>query len=296
MSFNNCNPEESIINHRALSLISKPPALAPRALPCSDAAIRAELQRVISSRQFAKAHRCVTLLTYLIERAPDSDHTASPPEQEIGVAVFGRDRNSYFPGDDPIVRVQAGRLRLRLSAYYADEGAANPLRITVPLGSYQAQLAVAEGLPGQSASAAPVLVFSPLMCLSAEAPAGAFTSGLNDELGYRLYRDLSSYRVGAQNARTREAGRQHALHVLEGTVRQDAWRLRVSLSLRHGDEGTVIWYAQFDSAGDPSIAAQEQMAERCVQALQQHMLGCGPGANDLSESADASLISGALRS
>lgn len=243
-------------------------------MPCSDEAIRAALKLVITSRQFAKAHRCTTLLSYLIERALNRDNTGPPPEQEIGIAVFGRDRSSYYPGDDPIVRVQAGRLRLRLAAYYADEGLADPLRITVPLGSYQARIALAEGQTGRpAAEAAPVLMFSPLVCLSAEPPAGSFTSGLNDELGYRLYRDMASFRLLGRDSPARDAGRQRPVHVLEGTVRQDASRLRVSLHLRHGEEGTVMWYAQFDSAGDGSIAGQEQMAERCVQALQRHMLG-----------------------
>lgn len=198
--------------------------------------------------------------------------TASPPEQEIGVAVFGRDPHSYFPGDDPIVRVQAGRLRLRLAAYYADEGAADPLRISVPLGSYQARIALAEGAYGPAAATAPVLMFRPLVCLSAESPAGCFTSGLSDELEYRLYRDLSSFQLIGPVVAATAPGRQRATHVLEGTVRQDASRLRVSLHLRRGDEGTVTWYEQFDSAGDGSIAGQEQMAERCVKALQRHML------------------------
>lgn len=208
----------------------------------------------------------------MIERALNHGNGSSPAEQEIGVAVFGRDPHSYYPADDPIVRVQAGRLRLRLAAYYDDEGGADPLRITVPLGSYQARIVLAECEPGKPAvDSAPVLMFSPLICLSAEPPAGSFTSGLNDELGYRLYRDLASFRLFGQHSSASEAGRPRAIHVLEGTVRQDASRLRVSLHLRHGEEGTVTWYEQFDSAGDGSIAGQEQMAERCVQALQQHM-------------------------
>lgn len=253
-------------------MISRTPLPAADALPCSDDAVRAALKLVITSKQFAKAHRCVTLLNYLIERVLSREGNVSPPEQEIGIAVFGRDSNTYYPGDDPIVRVQAGRLRLRLAAYYADEGAADPLRISVPLGSYQARIALAQepaARPGPAA--APVLMFSPLICLSAEPPAGSFTSGLNDELGYRLYRDLAPFRLLGQDSPAR--ARARPVHVLEGTVRQDASRLRVSLHLRDGEEGTVIWYAQFDSAGDGSIAGQEQMAERCVQALQRHMLG-----------------------
>ena len=270
--FHRQQPEESIINYPALSLIPRPAITVVSALPCSDESIRSALKLVITSRQFSKAHRCISLLSYLVERAMIRSDTAAPPEQEIGVAVFGRDPNSYFPGDDPIVRVQAGRLRLRLAAYYADEGIADPLRITVPLGSYQARIALADLVPGQAAtSPAPVLMFRRLVCLGAQ-PAVSFTCGLSEELEYRLYRDLSAFRLISPATPLSAPARQRALHVLEGTVRQDASRLRVSLHLRQGDEGTVTWYEQFDSAGDGSIAGQEQMAERCVQALQRHIL------------------------
>ncbi len=254
----------------ALSLISRPPRAGTGPLPCPDEAIRAALNIVITSKQFAKAHRCTTLLTYLVERVLACNETLSPPEQEIGIAVFGRDPASYFPGDDPIVRVQAGRLRLRLAAYYAEEGAADPLRITVPQGSYQARIALADVAPAPGIiGAAPVLVFNPLTCLSADTPAGRFTAGLNDELGYRLYRTVRAFSLAGWD---KPAGsRPSRLHVLEGTVRQDADRLRVSLHLRHGEDGTVLWYAQFDSADHASIAGQEQMAARCIDALQLHM-------------------------
>ena len=111
----------------ALSLITGAPAVGNAPRPSSDDAVREALQRVLTSKRFAKARRCAALLAYLVERALLCDETAaSPPEHEIGVAVFGRDPASYLPADDPIVRVQAGRLRLRLTAYYADEGAADP--------------------------------------------------------------------------------------------------------------------------------------------------------------------------
>jgi len=262
------------MSHPALSLISRPPGARGLPLPCPEDAIRTALKRVVTSKQFAKAHRCTTLLTYLVERVLEcGDHAMAALEHEIGIAVFQRDPASYFPGDDPIVRVQAGRLRLRLAAYYAEEGAGDPLRITVPQGSYQARLALAVAAPVQAAAtaAAPVLMFSPLICLSNEAPAGHFTAGLNDELGYRLYRTLASFSLAGPDSQARDAGRQRGIHLLEGTVRQDAAQLRVSLHLRHGAEGTVLWYEQFDGGTDGSIAGQEQMAERCIQALQRHM-------------------------
>ena len=267
----------------ALSLITGTPAVANAPRPCSDDVVREALQRVVTSKRFAKARRCTALLSYLVERVLLCDETAaSPPEHEIGVAVFGRDPASYLPADDPIVRVQAGRLRLRLTAYYADEGAADPLRITVPQGRYHARIALADSQPASPTSrvAAPLLLFSPLVCLCGDAQAAHFTAGLNDELGFRLYRELHSLSLASADRATPPAERPRALYLLEGAVRQDALLLRVSLILRQGTGGAVLWYAQFDRAhdsdldSDNAIGDQEQMAARCMAALQEHLPRC----------------------
>src|SRR5690606_33811963 len=45
---------------------------------------------------------------------------------------------SFDAQNDPLVRVEAGRLRRRLAEYYADEGARDPIRIELPRGGYSA--------------------------------------------------------------------------------------------------------------------------------------------------------------
>lgn len=193
------------------------------------------------------------------------------PEHEIGIAVFGRDRASYYTGDDPIVRVQAGRLRNRLSAYYGAAGHAETLHIVVPHGNYVPRFERRDPAPRESYAEAAAPLFLPLACLSPAPAAHHFTSGLNDELGYRLYRSLPAYRLHTPDGPPIETGPLPNSLVLAGSVRQDASRIRVSLHLKQAAEGTVVWYEQFDSAGDGSISDQEQLAERCLQALQRHL-------------------------
>lgn len=53
----------------------------------------------------------------------------------IGVAVFGRDEG-YDPQVDPVVRMEARRLRRDLDSYYGLAGRDNPLRISIPKGQY----------------------------------------------------------------------------------------------------------------------------------------------------------------
>ena len=95
------------------------------------------VERLLASSGFARAERSRRLLAYLVNRA--REHGDSPTkEYELGVDVFDRPV-SYDPRTDPIVRVGVRELRSRLAAYYASAGAADPVRIHIPNGSYRAQ-------------------------------------------------------------------------------------------------------------------------------------------------------------
>ena len=53
----------------------------------------------------------------------------------LGLAVFGRD-GTFESQSDPVVRLEARRLRRDLDSYYVDAGARDPVRITIPKGHY----------------------------------------------------------------------------------------------------------------------------------------------------------------
>lgn len=56
-------------------------------------------------------------------------------EQQIGIRVFHREPG-FNSSEDSIVRSQARLLRLKLSAYYSDEGAGEELILEIPKGHY----------------------------------------------------------------------------------------------------------------------------------------------------------------
>jgi serine/threonine-protein kinase len=56
-------------------------------------------------------------------------------EYAVGVQVFGRE-SSFDPRTDPVVRVQARRLRARLERYYNEEGQNDQILIDLPKGGY----------------------------------------------------------------------------------------------------------------------------------------------------------------
>lgn len=92
------------------------------------------LNRIIGSPGFRRALRLQRFLRYVTHHAV---HYPGRPLKEIQVAMAVFDKDvSFEPRLDPIVRVEAGRLRLRLLEYYAEAGDEEPIVIEVPRGGY----------------------------------------------------------------------------------------------------------------------------------------------------------------
>ena len=95
---------------------------------------RAELQAVLRSPVFARSPALSHLLSYLCEKT-FAGETDQIKEYSVALDVFDR-QDSFDQDTDSIVRVQANRLRKRLSEYYARDGAAHAIHITIPVGQY----------------------------------------------------------------------------------------------------------------------------------------------------------------
>ncbi|WP_158044841.1 hypothetical protein [Skermanella pratensis] len=96
--------------------------------------IQDALQRVIGSHEFINSERKRRFLKFIVQKTL-AGHADQIKAYTIAVDVFGRDP-SFDPGIDPVVRIEAGRLRRCLEHYYLTEGAADPVRITIPKGGY----------------------------------------------------------------------------------------------------------------------------------------------------------------
>jgi Tol biopolymer transport system component len=96
--------------------------------------VRAQLKRILASAAFADAERASSFLRFVVERALEG-RTAEIKESVVAVEVLGRNP-SFDSKSDPIVRVEAGRLRDRLGSYYQGEGEADRVLIAMPKGGY----------------------------------------------------------------------------------------------------------------------------------------------------------------
>jgi adenylate cyclase len=96
--------------------------------------VRAELERILASRCFEQAARSSKFLRFVVEQTL-AGHGDRLKGYTIAIEVFGRSAD-FDAQSDPLVRVEAGRLRRRLTEYYADEGRNDSVRIELPRGSY----------------------------------------------------------------------------------------------------------------------------------------------------------------
>lgn len=95
-------------------------------------AIRTTLERILTSKTFVNAGRLRAFLTYVVEEElAGRAHLIAG--KTIAQDVYGRAPDE---GSDSIVRVDAGRLRRKLSDYYKEEGSAISIRIFIDSGGY----------------------------------------------------------------------------------------------------------------------------------------------------------------
>src|SRR5438445_814464 len=93
-----------------------------------------QLTRILESSGFVNSERMRQFLRFVVERALEGE-IGHLKESVIGVEVFGRSPG-YDPRIEPIVRIEARRLREKLQEYYEKQGSQDPVFIQLPKGRY----------------------------------------------------------------------------------------------------------------------------------------------------------------
>lgn len=94
---------------------------------------RAQLERILASEIFTRSERLSAFLRFVVEQTLDG-YGSTIKEQTLGSELYGK--GPKFDGSvDPVVRVDARRLRDKLREYYA-QFPQDPILISLPKGSY----------------------------------------------------------------------------------------------------------------------------------------------------------------
>jgi hypothetical protein len=115
------------------TLIKKPPALTEEA-SLRAAEIREQLHRIIAGATFRGSLRLTSFLRFVVE-AVLTGRGSRIKAYTVAVEALGRP-DDFDPQNDPIVRVEAVRLRQALANYYAGTGIDDLIVIEMPRGCY----------------------------------------------------------------------------------------------------------------------------------------------------------------
>jgi serine/threonine-protein kinase len=201
----------------------------------------------------------------------------------IGVEVFGKEA-SFDPRMDPIVRVQARRLRTRLARYYQEEGQNDEIQIELPKGGYvplfqknetgERRHSVASVLPTRN-----TIMVVPFVDDSHERDLAYFCRGLTEEIVCTLT-NLKALRVIQWS---QEDERQDANHPgnsatrVGGSVRRTRNTVRIAMHLVDAFSRRYLWSASIDRPFDDILKLQEEVARVISEKLQSEFTGTGAG-------------------
>jgi TolB-like protein/tetratricopeptide (TPR) repeat protein len=239
-------------------------------------AVNAQLHKLVQSRYFARSGRMRRFLQFAVQHALAGTGDQIK-EYSVGVEVFDRKRD-YDPRTDPIVRVEARRLRDKLRAYYKTEGQNDSVVIELPKGAYMpvfgSRVASAAVEPAETPQTAVAVL--PFANLSPEVEDDYFSDGLTEELILLLTR-IKELRVVAWHSASQFRGREQDLSsireelkvgvILRGSVRRTDSRVRVMAQLIDTRSGAYLWSEGFDRGTHDVLAIQEEIARAIVSTL-----------------------------
>ena len=131
--------------------------------------VRATLAELLQWDEIQRSPQLAKFLRYVVEQKLAGNEQAVKA-YAIAVDVLGRPQN-FDPQSDPIVRVQARRLRAALERYYALPETGVAVRIRLPVGRYVPEFEAIE--PGAAVAAADAASGTPPVPFEAGAPAQA---------------------------------------------------------------------------------------------------------------------------
>jgi len=256
----------------AMQTKAPPSAEAPKEVNSLEEPIRRQLSQILKSRSFRQVDRLQRFLAFIVEETL-SGRGDVLKEYPIGVDVFGKD-SSFDPRMDPIVRVQARRLRIRLANYYRDEGHGDRIVIDLPKGGYTPIFRRSEACaPKRPAGSALIsrntVIVLPFEDHSATGDQGYFCSGLSHEIIDSLSRETSIIvvsRDGAGDAQGIDTNPAAAL-AISGSIRKSRDTLRITMHLSDAVRGCFIWSQSIDRDLTDVFRLQEEVAHLVVRAV-----------------------------
>lgn len=215
--------------------------------------MQATLDRLLTSNTFRRSLRHRRFLAHIVESAV-AGRFEDLKEVIIGIDVFGRSSADFDPRRDPIVRVEAGRIRDKLARYYESEGSAEPYELSIPVGSYLPRVTRRRAAAGPRPVVRPLAVL-PFTDLSGHPDDLGFAAGLADQLidtlgrspSLRVVARFSAFKARENETDLKAIGRLlDVAEVVEGSLQRSGTRVRCIAHLSRTKDGVRLWSQRFE--------------------------------------------------
>ena len=208
--------------------------------------LRRQAERICASVPFSGSSRMTRFLNFVVEETLAGNADALK-ETTIAMAVFDR-RADFDPRIDPIVRVEARRLRAKLHAYYASCAGPGELAIAIPAGGYRPEFLRRD--IRQDPDVRRVYV-QPFSTLTACAEDQFLAQGITQEIIHQLTAVPGLHVVA-------ESGDNGWL--VDGRVQRAKERVRVFVSALREPLRDYAWSERFETQDAESFLFQERIA------------------------------------
>ena len=252
----------------------------------SEEKIQQQLKRILGSKAFQPVERLRRFLEFVVQETA-AGRGEQLKEFLVGIEVFGKE-GSFDPRNDPIVRVQARRLRARLARYYREEGQSDDLLIDLPKGGYAPTFKhIQGGAQRRSVQTALIsrntILVVPFSDDSAAGDQEYFCRGLSHEIAHALANVQAIRLIAADNLSlldyehdAREAAdRLNAAMVVGGSVRKFGDIRRITAHLIDAASGCFLWSESFDRKIEDNFADQEAIAQSIRERVQAGLVDSG---------------------
>lgn len=229
-------------------------------------AVREHLEHVLHSSHFDGSARSRDFLRFVVDEAL-SGRGAKLCQGAIAVAVFGR-RGDFDAVVDPIVRVQAGRLRRSLERYYLLAENRDPVRIELLKGSYAPTFVPDPGAVDTAVNLvrrAAATDWATLVLHPFEIRTGSqddvTAARITDELACELHRHgevrvVRQHDMERLDLRPASSGRFE----LRGRVRREAEDCRIGVRLVDRTNGEQVWSDEYQTGPGHASDALDDIA------------------------------------
>jgi adenylate cyclase len=237
--------------------------------------IEQQLQRILDSPEFHAAKQQRKFFQFVVKE------TLAGRAQEIkgytiATCVFGRS-DDFDQNSDPIVSVQANRLRRALERYYLVAGKEDPILIDIPKGAYvpkfceQASVisdtttVLESKIPVESFKGAwPIVLIRPFQNLTGDPAMNHWAVGLATELATEItrYQEIRVLIQGPEGV-GRRASDSVARFVVDGNVQKDMSGIKVAVYLVDTSTNIKIWGESHQSELEAAqlFSFQEEVAK-----------------------------------